>query len=79
VLIKINKKNIAAAISQSQTEIQGLLHPGEANLGYFLAWFQSLQLPSTQSQTPLALSHFASKPNLIFQNMYSTVNRIFHC
>jgi hypothetical protein len=25
--------------------IQGLLHPAEANLGYFLAWFQSLQLP----------------------------------
>jgi hypothetical protein len=28
--------------------------PGEASLGYFLAWFQSLQLPSTQSESPLA-------------------------
>jgi hypothetical protein len=32
-----------------------LLHPAQANLGYFLAWFQSLQLPSTQSESPLAL------------------------
>jgi hypothetical protein len=23
-------------------------------LGYFLVWFQSLQLPSTQSESPLA-------------------------
>jgi hypothetical protein len=32
----------------------GLLHPVEDKLGYFLAWFQSLQLPSTQSESPLA-------------------------
>jgi hypothetical protein len=31
-----------------------LLHPAQANLEYFLAWFQSLQLPSTQSESPLA-------------------------
>jgi hypothetical protein len=29
----------------SEAEIQGLLHAAETNLGYFLAWFQSLQLP----------------------------------
>jgi hypothetical protein len=29
--------------------VQGRLRPAQANLGYFLAWFQSLQLPSTQS------------------------------
>jgi hypothetical protein len=34
----------------SEAEIQGLLHPAEANLG-----FQSPQLPSTQSESPLAL------------------------
>jgi hypothetical protein len=27
----------------SGAEIQGLLHPAQAALGYFLAWFQSLQ------------------------------------
>jgi hypothetical protein len=30
-------------------------------LGYFLAWFQAIQLPSTQSQSPLALFLFAPK------------------
>jgi hypothetical protein len=38
----------------SEAEIQGLLHPAEANLGYFLARFLSLQLPSTQTESPLA-------------------------
>jgi hypothetical protein len=41
-------------IKRQEAEIQGLLHPAEANLGYCLAWFQSLQLPSTQSESPLA-------------------------
>jgi hypothetical protein len=31
----------------------GFLHPAEANLGYFLVLFQSLQLPSTRSESPL--------------------------
>jgi hypothetical protein len=39
----------------SEAEIQGLLHPAQANLGYFLAWFQPPQLPSKQSEGPLAL------------------------
>jgi hypothetical protein len=38
----------------SEAEIQDLLHPDQANLGYFLVWFQSLQLPLTQSESPLA-------------------------
>jgi hypothetical protein len=38
-----------------EAEIQGLLHPAEASHGYFLAWFQSLHLPSTQSESPLWL------------------------
>jgi hypothetical protein len=34
----------------------------KAILGYFLAWFQSLQLPSTQSESPLApKSHVSFK------------------
>jgi hypothetical protein len=48
------KINILISLQQfiplSEAEIQGLLHPAEANLGY---WFQCLQLPSTQSETPL--------------------------
>jgi hypothetical protein len=38
----------------SEAEIQGLLHPAQVNLGYFLKWFQALQLPSTQPENPLA-------------------------
>jgi hypothetical protein len=41
-------------IKRQEAEIQGLLHPAQANHGYFPAWFQSLQLPSTQSESPLA-------------------------
>jgi hypothetical protein len=37
----------------SEVEMQGLLHPAETNLGYFLAWFQSPQLPSTQPESLL--------------------------
>jgi hypothetical protein len=44
--------------------MQGLLHPAEANLGYFLAWFQSLQLPSPLSESPLALISLAPKPHV---------------
>jgi hypothetical protein len=44
----------------SEVKIQGLLHPVQANLGYFLARFQSLQLPSTQSESPLAPKCHAS-------------------
>jgi hypothetical protein len=48
------------------TEFQGPLYPAEANLGYFLAWFQSLQLPPTQSQSPLALIPLAPKSHVSF-------------
>jgi hypothetical protein len=36
-------------------------------------WFQSLQLPSTQSESPLA-----PKCHVSFYSIYSTVQRIFH-
>jgi hypothetical protein len=35
-------------------KIEGLLHPAQADLRCFTAWFQSLQLPSAQSESPLA-------------------------
>jgi hypothetical protein len=47
-----------------EAEIKGLLHPAQANLGYFLAWFQSLQLPSTQSESPLTLIPFIHKSHV---------------
>jgi hypothetical protein len=53
--MKINNEiSLQQFISVSEAEIQGLLHPAEANFGYFLAWFQSLQLLTTQSESPLA-------------------------
>jgi hypothetical protein len=55
VVIKMNKKlSLQQFLPLSEVEIHGLLHPAQVNLGYFLAWFQSLQLPSTQSESPLA-------------------------
>jgi hypothetical protein len=38
-----------------------------SNLGYFLAWFQSLQLPSTQFESPLALIPPAPKSHVSFK------------
>jgi hypothetical protein len=49
------------------------LHPAESNLGYFLAWFQCLQLPSVQSESPLAVIQLAPK-----SKVYSTMNRTVH-
>jgi hypothetical protein len=40
------KISLQQFVPLSEAEIQGLLHPAQANLE-FLAWFQSLQLPST--------------------------------
>jgi hypothetical protein len=55
VLIKINKNiSLQKFLPLSEDRIQGPLFPAQANLGYFLAWFQSLQLPSTQPESPLA-------------------------
>jgi hypothetical protein len=51
----------------SEAEIDGLFYPTEANLGYFLALFQSLQLPSTQSESLLALIPLAPKTHVPFK------------
>jgi hypothetical protein len=74
MLMKINKKiSLQQFIPLSETEMQGVLHPGQASLGYFLAWFQSLQLPSTQSESSLA-----PKSNVSFKVCYSNVSQILH-
>jgi hypothetical protein len=54
VLVRINtvKVWLQQFIFLSHAKIQGV-HPAEANLGYSLLWFQSLQLPATQSESPL--------------------------
>jgi hypothetical protein len=62
----IFKKSLQQFLPLSEAEIQGL-HPAQAKLGYFLAWFQSLQLPSTQSQSPLALISLATKAHVSFK------------
>jgi hypothetical protein len=69
--MKINKKIslytlYLKTIKRHDFEVQGLLHPVQANLGYFLAWFPSLQLPSTQSESPLTLIHLAPKSHMSF-------------
>jgi hypothetical protein len=56
-LIKIYKKEIYQCkqfLPLPEAEIEDLLHSSEADLGYFLAWVHSLQLPSTQAESPLA-------------------------
>jgi hypothetical protein len=57
--MKINKKiSLQQFLPLSEAEIQGLLHPVQASL----AWFQPPQLPSTQSESPLApKSHVSFK------------------
>jgi hypothetical protein len=53
--MKINKKiSLQQFLSLSKAETQGLLDLAQASLGHFLVRFQSLQLPSTQSVSPLA-------------------------
>jgi hypothetical protein len=61
--MKINKKiSLQQFLHFSEAEIQGLLHPAQANLGYFLTWYQSLKLLSIQSGSPLApKSHVSFK------------------
>jgi hypothetical protein len=53
-MMKVKKKTLQKFLPLSEAEIQGLLRPTQINLGYSLAWFQSLQLPSAQSESPLA-------------------------
>jgi hypothetical protein len=64
-----NKEKISLQqfVPLSETEIQDLLHPAQFNFGYFLAWFQSLQLPSTQSESPLALIPLVPKSHVSFK------------
>jgi hypothetical protein len=60
----INKMLLQEFPALSGAAIQGLLHPAGGSPGYFLAWFQSLQLPSTQSESqsvgPLAAAKLKS-------------------
>jgi hypothetical protein len=63
LLMKIKK----IFLPLSEAAIQGLLHPAQANLGYLLVWFQSLHLPSTQSESPLAVIPLASKSHVSFK------------
>jgi hypothetical protein len=46
----------------SEAEIKNILHPYQANVGYFHVWFQFFQLPSTQSE-----SSFAPKSHVLFK------------
>jgi hypothetical protein len=62
LLTKNLKISLQPFLPPSEAEIKVLLHPIEADLGCFLLWFQSLQLPSTQSESPLApKSHVSFK------------------
>jgi hypothetical protein len=56
--------SVSVYVSKSEAEIQGLLHPARSGFGFFLAWFQSLQLPSAQSQSPLVLIGLAPKSHV---------------
>jgi hypothetical protein len=65
----------AAILPLPEAEILGLLHPAQANVGYFLAWFQSLQLPSTQPESPLAPESYVS---FKIRTQLSTEFFVFH-
>jgi hypothetical protein len=58
-------------------------NPGPASsssssLGYCLAWFRSLKLPSTQSESPLALIPLAPKYHVPFKACSQLWHNIFH-
>jgi hypothetical protein len=60
--MKINKYNYSNFLLCQELKTRGFLHPAEADLGYFLVWFQSFQVPSTQSESPLVpKSHVSFK------------------
>jgi hypothetical protein len=59
VLMKINKRISCSNFLLSEAEIRGLLHPAEANFGYFLARFHSLQPESPLA--PTRKSHVTSE------------------
>jgi hypothetical protein len=65
--MKIKKISLQLFLPLSEAEIQCFLHPVQVSLGYFLAWFQSLQLPSTQSKCPLALIPLAPISHVTFK------------
>jgi hypothetical protein len=52
--MKLIKKSRQQFLPLSEGEIQDHLHRVRAGFGCFLAWFPSLQLPSAQSESPLA-------------------------
>jgi hypothetical protein len=66
-IVLIKKILLQQFLTLSEPEIQGLLHPAQANLGYFPAWFESLQLHSTQSESFLALIPLAPKLHVSFK------------
>jgi hypothetical protein len=64
-MMKINNKIALYSIylktvKRQEAYIQGLIHPAEANLAYFLVSFQSLQLTSTQSENLLTAIPFVT-------------------
>jgi hypothetical protein len=66
---KMNKiTSMKQYLPLSEAEIKGPLHPAQTTLGYFLAWFQSLQIPSTQSKSPLALVPLVPKSHVSFNS-----------
>jgi hypothetical protein len=65
---KKNKTNITADISLSvRMEIQCLIHPAKASPEYFLMRFQSLKLPSKQSESPRALNLLALNSHVSYK------------
>lgn len=67
MILKINKnKYHCGNFFLSRAEIQGL-HPVQANLRHFLAWFQSVQRPSTWPESPLPLIPEANESNVSFK------------
>jgi hypothetical protein len=71
----INKKlSLQQFLRLSEAKIQVVLHPAEANL----AWFQSLQLPSTQSESPLALTLLLLNPTCLSKHVLNCEQNCFH-
>jgi hypothetical protein len=63
----IRKKHVPVSLLSTTNPTSWPDAVGSQNLGYILAWFQYLQLPSTQSESPLALIPLAPKSHVSFK------------
>jgi hypothetical protein len=78
VLMKIRKISLQQIFLLSEVEIQSFIHSVQANIRYFLVWFQSLQLPWAESESSFAPLPLAPKSHESFKVCTQLLIEIFY-